>query len=497
MRSKIRGVFRAVCIIAVFSLPLWWLRGVPANAQSQDITWSRPLNLSNSPPLSTHPAIVTDDYGYVHVFWSEEVGGRERQPGDLGGAGNSIVYTRWDGTAWTEPIDILFVPGEAIAEYVAVDIDGEQMLHAVWTGQSDFYYSNAPSWQADSAHVWSTPVRIATGSARSRHESDIVADDSGTVHIVFATKGNEPGVYHTRSSDGGETWEPASRLSEPLRSLERALSGVRITADGAGRLHAVWQTNQDEGYGQAIYYARSADGGETWDTPVQLAYRGPEDTWMDWPYIMARGESELHLIYVDGTNQGRAHRISMDGGERWGEPEHVITEMEGINGYVVPVADGAEQLHMVVNMRTRADQVVGIYYTRRLEDSWAPTVPVDIRSPAAPSAHYAAVAVRQGNEIHIVYNQISVGEIWHVRGLLPGVDPMPALAPPQSQTPLPPTPASAEATALPGLEPEKPPASVDTAPPDMPSPLSAYLPGVVVVLLLVVGVILWTRARSR
>lgn len=493
MRSQIR----AICFLTVLCFPLWWHSAVPVTAQSQGIIWSRPLNLSNSPPLSTHPAIVTDDYGYVHVFWSEEVGGRARQPGDLGGEGNSILYTRWDGTSWSQPTDILLVPGEGIAEFVAVDIDAEHMLHAVWTGQSNFYYSNAPSWQADSAHAWRKPIVIATGSARSRSESDILVDDSGTLHIVYATRGNEPGIYHTRSSDGGETWGLAGRLSEPLHSLEEGFSGARIIADGAGRLHAVWQTSQDEGYGQAVYYARSTDGGESWNAPAQLAYRGPNDTWMDWPYIMAHGESELHLIYVDGTNQGRAHRISMDGGETWSEPYHVIAEMEGINGYVIPLVDGSEQLHMVVNMRSRADQVVGVYYTRWLGDSWAPAMPVDVLSTAAPSAHYAAAAVRLGNEIHIVYNQISVGEIWHVRGLLPDVHPAPAWVLPQSQTPLPATPAIAAATDMPALPSETPSVDLVASPPAMPSLLGVYLPGAGVVLLLVVGVILWTRLRSR
>ena len=207
MRLQIRDLLRAICLVAVLGLPLWWHGVVPATAQSQDIIWSRPLDISNTPQLSTHPAIVTDDYGYVHVFWSEEVGGPERQPGDVGGQGNSILYTRWDGTSWSQPVDILFVPGEGIAEFVAVDVDAEQMLHAVWRGQSNFYYSNAPSGQADSAHAWKTPIVVATGSAQSREESDILADDAGTVHIVYATQGSEAGVYHTRSFDSGETWE--------------------------------------------------------------------------------------------------------------------------------------------------------------------------------------------------------------------------------------------------------------------------------------------------
>ena len=46
--------------------------------------------------------------------------------------------------------------------------------------------------------------------------------------------------------------------------------------------------------------------------------------------------------------------------------------MVGVNGYVVPIADGAGQLHLMIDMRTKDTQTVGIYYARWLRDSWSP-----------------------------------------------------------------------------------------------------------------------------
>jgi hypothetical protein len=390
------------------------------------------------------------------------------------------------------------VPDEAVAAFVAVDVDAENRLHAVWTGQWNFYYSNAPSWQAESAHAWSKPTVVATTSARSQWESDIVAAASGNLHIVYATRGDSAGIYHIRSQDGGVTWEMATKLSEPFDSLETSFANVRVITDSAGRLHTVWQTTQEEGYGQAVYYSRSTDGGESWSPPIQLGYRDSGDYEASWPYIMAKGESELHLIYVDGAHRGRDHRISTDGGETWSEPRRVITEMEGVNGYVIPLVDGSGQMHLIVNMRTGADQVVGIYYARWLESNWSPVTSVDVSSPAAPSAHFAAAAVRLGSDLHVVYSQGRGGEIWHLRGILPVVNPAMPAPLPTSQIPPPLAPTIAAATATPAVQPVQPQIDLPVPPPPPSSFVSsALLPGIGAAFLLVVTVVVWTRPGSQ
>jgi hypothetical protein len=401
-----------------------------AAAQSSAITWSKPENLSNTPQSSASPVIIADDYGNVHVFWSEDVSGSTRPV--LAGSGDSIYYTRWDGTSWTQPVDILYVPNDPMADQISAAIDKQGFLHLVWTGLTNIYYSKARAAEAGSAQAWLKPVVIATNSARSSLESSVVADDNGGVHIIYATRGDDPGVYHVESSDG-ETWSGPQRLSEPFDPLETSLGRVKIIVDGAGRLHSVWQTSDINGYGQAIYYTRSTDRGETWAPPRQMVYRQTGDFDVSWPYIMAVGPSELHLIYTGGSTIGAAGRyeyVSADGGETWSEPQHIIPEMIGINGYVIPVVDGAGQLHLIINMRPAATQMVGIYYSSWLGDRWSPVVPIVNDIPAAESAHYASVAMAHGNEIHIVWNQIRGGEIWYVRGVLQNVAPAKAEAAP-------------------------------------------------------------------
>jgi len=392
---------------------------IAAHAQEGTVVWGTPANISQTPQYSGHPDIVADGQGNIHVFWSESVGGEPSALRTGNPLGNSILHTRWDGNAWSSPTDVLFVPTDPIAEFVAVHLDANNRLHAVWTGISNFYYSRAEAQAADSGHGWLSPVIVGENSARSFWESDVTVDSANVIHIIYATRGNAAGVYYTASHDDGLTWTIPNRLSLLPDQLETGYSRVRITADSEQRLHTVWQTNQEEGFGQAVYYARSVNGGNTWSRPVQLAYRDPEDTFVEYPYLLWSGQATLDLIYADGSNQGRQQRISNDGGVTWSSPFRILSEMEGINGYIVPLVDSAGDKHLIVNMRTRDTQTVGIYYAHWTGEDWSHTLPVDVSSPAASSAHYAAATMRLGNEIHVVYNDIGEEEIWHVSGKIP------------------------------------------------------------------------------
>lgn len=431
-------------------------RASPSSAQTSAITWTKPINLSNSPASSGRPAIVADGYGYVHVFWSEDVGGKSilNIPSKMIGDGNTIFYTRWDGASWAQPLDILIVPGEDIAEYVAATVDQENRIHLVWTGQSDFYYSSAPAQKANSAHHWSTPVVVATGSARTEWESSIVVDASGNIHVAYATRGDDGGVYHVMSTDGGATWQVPTRLSGALDQLEEAFSNVRIITDDAQRLHVIWQTVEAQGFGQGIYYARSVDRGATWSAPVRMAYRDPGEYGVVFPSIASVGESELHMIYVDGSwHTGRYHRISRDGGETWGAPSHVFTDFEGVNGRPIFLVDGGGGLHLILTWRTRT-QIGGTFYARWSGTTWSPMELAVPETEEWPGAHWTAATMRLGNEIHVVFNtnfSNKAGEIWYTRGTMPGVPqamvaPIPTAQAPVSASPTAPAPPASIAT---------------------------------------------------
>ncbi len=413
-----------------------------AEAQPPAVDWSPPADISNTPQSSAYPAIAADTFGNVHVFWSEDTNGSPLGPQDPSYAGNTIFYTRWNGVSWTQPVDVLYLPDDPVATYVSVAADKKGYLHAVWTGVTNIYYSNAPVGEAGSAQAWSPPVLITANSARSAWESSVTIDNAGNIHVVYATRGGDVGVYHVESTDNGLTWSSPTQISQPFDSQENSFSRVRVIADNSGRLHAVWDTTNLEGFGQSIYYARSTDNGATWSPPSQMAYLKPGDFDVGWPYATVVEPDEVHLIYNAAANVGRWERISRDGGASWGQAQFILPEMEGINGYTIPLVDGNGQLHLIINMRPSATQKVGIYYSTWNGSTWSTATPLANEGPMAETAHYVAAAVLLGNQIHVVWNQVRGGEIWHLQGDIAATKPfaaqaLPTVVPTSAPTPMP------------------------------------------------------------
>lgn len=436
MRSVKRLSFR-------HSLLLFALLAVsfPHSASAQgSVSWSEPTNLSVSATSSMHPVIVSDAYGFVHVFWSEDMNGREITESESGDPPNTIMYRRWDGQVWGEAIDIIAVPGDTLADFVAVTLDNKNQLHLVWTGLTQLYYSTAPASDAHSVRAWSTPQVIAADSARSAYETEISADSRGDVHIVFATRGSSSGVYHSALTSGSDAWSAPVRISDVLRPMEVAFMDVRLIIDAVDRLHAAWATANVNGYSQAVYYGRSEHAGQLWDPPVMLADATIDTGFTGFPSMLAIGQDELLLIHVDQSNKGRIERTSVDAGRTWSAPRVVLPEMEGVNGFVVPLQDRGGNNHLIINMRPIADQRTGIYYAPRSGIDWTPVVAIAIDELSGSSAHYTDATVRLGNEIHTVWTQLHQGEIWHMRGIINGLESIPS-QPIRPQTPSKPTPA--------------------------------------------------------
>ncbi|NIV33740.1 MAG: hypothetical protein GWN58_31130, partial [Anaerolineae bacterium] len=331
--------------------------------------------------------------------------GQEVAPDELPEEPDTIFYRRWDGQVWSEPLDILAVADDPLADFVAATIDRENQLHLVWTGSTQLYYSTAPATEAHSVRAWSAPQVIAHDIARTRFESDVAVDSQGDIHVVYASGGSAPGVYHIAAPLTSPVWSMPVRLSDHLRANEIGFRDVRLLIDASDRLHTVWSTSNPNGFGQAVYYVGSNERANAWDLPVRLLDATINTGFAGFPYLLARGSDQLTLIHVGEDNQGRIERTSIDAGKTWSEPRFILPGMEGVNGYVIPLLDGGGGLHLVINMRPSADQQVGIYYAPRAGLDWRPIDAVAVEAPYGPSAHNTDATVRLGNEIHVVWTQ--------------------------------------------------------------------------------------------
>jgi hypothetical protein len=160
-----------------------------------------------------------------------------------------------------------------------------------------------------------------------------------------------------------------------------------------------------------------------------MIFTEKNEAFVGWPHLFVSSEDQIHLIYALEENKARGYRVSNDNGETWQDEEIILQEMEGINGYVFPLEDAGANLHLIVNMRPLATQETGLYHALYIGNRWFPVVPVALREPYGPSAHYTAGTARLGNELHIVWTDLGAGEIWYIRGLIPSVTAVSPISP--------------------------------------------------------------------
>ncbi len=279
-------------------------------------------------PYAHHvePTIAISDNGTLFAGWKNS----ETHYG--GGARVSVVKSGDGGATWTAPYNMDMFGGEqtrqsdpwlvwhnesiyyAYLEYSAIDPNFTQMTVA----RSD-----------DEGNTWN-PVKASYNEYFADKETMVIADD-GTIYVAYddadtsSPEGNVT-LRVTRSTDGGATFEEVGVIGWP----DPGHIGPYLALNSEGHLFAAW-TWVDENLEGNIYFAKSTDRGETFNTPRLM---NPEGNYSFFEVLNGRpGKSTLPVIRFDesgrlyllwaDTYESNAHsfdiymRISLDEGETW------------------------------------------------------------------------------------------------------------------------------------------------------------------------------------
>ena len=394
---KSRTILIYYLIIAILLISLQDIPGV--NAQDQGNWWSLPFRLSSADGKASEAYIVADQYGYVHVFWTEYL------PDDR----TIVQYSRFDGESWTVPFDIYitrpFVPIENLSPFV----DQHGTLHLVWTEALGKFimYTRAPAHDALSSQKWETPYLIDIPADTIR----LKIDSKDVFHILFTWKiGLQTGVFYSFSEDQGVTW------SEPVWLDQDILSGyspasLQFELDENDGLHAAWYyIAQDASGGDWVRYAHSLDGGITWSSPFTIDRAGELGDEVDYslsaatPVMIVNGQ-DVHIIWAGGKLHYRHHRYSRNLGRTWSTPTRFMGDLNGQAGDGL-VADGQGRVHFFSQIRYPQ----GIYHAVWENNRWTAPVLVYLISlgdgdPIGDRihAHRTFPIIRAGNQVVLTF----------------------------------------------------------------------------------------------
>lgn len=151
---------------------------------------------------------------------------------------------------------------------------------------------------------------------------DLVAGPGGVVHVAWTEY--DGGLWHSRSADGGRTFAPARRTPGAGRLPARAPS-LALAPDG--KVYLAWTVGEDSG--ADIRLSVSTDQGASWGPPRAVA---PSPGYSDAPKLALDGAGVLHLAYgeSDGGPFGRSHvryARSRDGGRTFEPPREISTPL--------------------------------------------------------------------------------------------------------------------------------------------------------------------------
>ena len=289
-------------------LGIIFLTSSPVRAQSDEIDWSPPINISKSPEkASVEPFILADPAGYAHLFWGEKT------LDVIGNQPDTMMYSVWNGQYWTVPIDIFSAPaaGNPQIHFPTAVIDGQGIIHLIWIMQPNFpnfslYYSSAPATEASSALAWKEPVVLASDLTGTNYSYDIELGAEQDIHIVYSrgaqgeVLNEERAVSYIYSADRGTSWASPVDLHY-FRNLERGASNNRLVFEPPNNLYTSFSEWGSDGNGKILHFIRSLDNGESWEEFVILTEAIPGEYERDWNNLTVSGEGQLIAMWEEDS----------------------------------------------------------------------------------------------------------------------------------------------------------------------------------------------------
>lgn len=191
---------------------------------------------------------------------------------------------------------------------------------------------------------WAGPIEVARGPAERGpwrmndsefHYVDdptVAIGDGGRIAVAWADQERQDIFVQVYDRAGAEALEGPVNVSRS-RDVFSWLPRVAIPAGDPGRVYVLWQEIVFSGgsHGGEIFFARSSDGGGSFDTPVNLSEtmagdgkgRLSADSWHNGSLDLVVGAGgEIHVAWTEYEG-ALWHRRSADGGQTFAEPTHV------------------------------------------------------------------------------------------------------------------------------------------------------------------------------
>jgi len=423
-----KGIIFTVITAAMIGVTVY--TSAAAQISIQPVRWNLPVTIpSPRESNSWFPNLAVDSRGNVHVVWCETVATE-------GGDAESIYYSLWNGSQWSQYVDIISPAPDIRRNSLAIDQDDILHMTYIDSSQGNPYrlgYSYVEASKAFSAANWAS-IRYLNERGLSYFNEIVVYDN--LLHVVYEDTGNMGGtcpgcadMFYRRSLDGGVSWDAPIRL----RATAGGSSRPHIAVDSNGGLFVTWDEGWDRltGLGTPEFglFTYSKDMGETWAEPMEIRYPDNSNSQL---VVESNGLGGIMLVWrtISPSYPGVYYMWSDDHGETWTQPTTLASfvSREVINyfdSYDIAV-DSAGHFHLLVTgylvaSDGRRGDTPGIYHFEWDGQRWYPPTQV-YNGGLIPE--YPRLVIEQGNKLHATwfvrysaFNPANPHEIMYAHGI--------------------------------------------------------------------------------
>lgn len=318
-----------------------------------------------------------------------------------------------------DPLGAIEAHGEAPPQ-LATDADGGiSVLYAVGREMPGERFPRSALRfirSVDSGRTWSEPRTVNDGQEFGSHNFHALtaAPDGSLLATWLDARKGKSGVWMSRSSDGGRTWEPNRPIyADPTCPCCR----TSVAVAGDGTIYVAWRAILP-GDVRDVVVTRSSDGGKTWAEPARVR----SDDWVypgcphAGPSLEVDAKGDVHVAWWTGKEgeAGVYYARSSDGGRRFvaqpiatGEkarPAHVQLAVSGERVYLA-WDDGLGEMPRVL--------------LRRSADGGKRFSPEELLSDQGVAASFPVLAL-YGDSVAVAWSQTTAAE--HRRKLASMVD---------------------------------------------------------------------------
>ena len=238
--------------------------------------------------------------------------------------GLGVAKTTDGGETWGTPVNAADTTYFDDKETACIDSDGN--IYIVWDHieiDSDYIEQSWDLRFTKSTDGGATFTPTTTPAEPWIPYIHCTSNDSLYMTYVNGTSDTAPlsQIFFTRSDDQGDTWTPPILVNPSYISLN-LLTVVR--SDSSQNVYVAYSAGLDTSpQYHEIYVIKSTDGGQTWDTPVQVNDDNTGMQRMVEMYITA--DDTIHMAWLDARlgEWNIYYSYSLDGGATFSEDERI------------------------------------------------------------------------------------------------------------------------------------------------------------------------------